>query len=224
MRDLLRSVLDLLLPSCCARCGRLWDAALCAACAGGIPRLAPGCLPAARTRLQALAAEVAFAGEIEGWVHRFKYPPRGLLGLDPAPEALLAVLLADAAARLPGAPPGLVVAVPQHPRGLRRRGFDPAGMLARGLAARRGLPFSARTLCRLRDGPSQTGLSRAARRRNMADAFAVRPGARIPARIWLVDDVVTTGATLAEAARTLRRAGAREVLGVCVAQTPRPRT
>ncbi len=223
VRDLLRSVLDLLLPSCCARCGGLGDAALCAACARGLPRLAPGCRPAAGTRLQALAAEVPFAGEIERWIHRYKYPPGGLLGLDPAPEALLAVLLAQAAARLPGPAPGLVVAVPQHPRGLRRRGFDPAGMLARGLAARCGLPFSARTLRRLRDGPSQTGLSRADRRRNVAGAFSVRPGARLPARIWLVDDVVTTGATLDEAARALRRAGAREVLGVCVAQTPRPR-
>lgn len=212
-------MLDLLLPPACARCGRSSDDPLCARCAREIPRLAPGCLPLPGGGLLTLAAEVAFAGEIEGWIHRFKYPRSGLLGLDPAPGAFLSALLRDAAARLPGRPPDLLVAVPQHPRGLRRRGFDPAGVLARRLASDLGLPFSARTLQRLRDGPSQTGLSRLARRRNVAGAFAV-PAPPVPARIWIVDDVVTTGATLSEAARALRRAGAREIRAVCVARTP----
>jgi predicted amidophosphoribosyltransferase len=77
-----------------------------------------------------------------------------------------------------------------------------------------------RLLARLRDTPSQTGLSRRARRRNVRGAFrALGPA---PARVWLVDDVVTTGATLWEAARVLRRAGAREVVALCAARTPAP--
>jgi predicted amidophosphoribosyltransferase len=73
----------------------------------------------------------------------------------------------------------------------------------------------------VRDTPSQTGLDRRARARNVAGAFRVRRGARIPPRVWLVDDVVTTGATLAEAARVLRRAGARQVAAICAARTLR---
>jgi predicted amidophosphoribosyltransferase len=57
-----------------------------------------------------------------------------------------------------------------------------------------------------------------ARRRNVRGAFCAR--GPVPARIWLVDDVVTTGSTLGEAARALRRAGARYIVGICVARTP----
>ena len=80
------------------------------------------------------------------------------------------------------------------------------------------MAFAPRALERLRDGPSQTGLDRSARRRNVANVF--RAQQRVPPRVWLVDDVTTTGATLDEAARALRRAGAREVIGVCAARTP----
>jgi len=73
----------------------------------------------------------------------------------------------------------------------------------------------------VRDTPSQTGLDRRARARNVAGAFRVRRGARIPSRVWLVDDVVTTGATLREAARALRHAGARRIVAICVARTLR---
>ena len=59
------------------------------------------------------------------------------------------------------------------------------------------------------------------RARNVAGAFRVRRGERIPPRVWLVDDVVTTGATLAEAARALRRSGARRVIALCAARTLR---
>jgi predicted amidophosphoribosyltransferase len=108
--------------------------------------------------------------------------------------------------------------VPQHPRRLRARGFSPAREVARVVARAAGARLSARALLRTRDTPSQTGLARAARERNVRGAFRAR--ASVPPRVWLVDDVVTTGSTLAEAARALRGAGAREVVGVCVAWTP----
>jgi len=72
----------------------------------------------------------------------------------------------------------------------------------------------------VRDTPSQTGLDRRARRRNVRGAFA--PRRQVAPLVWLVDDVVTTGSTLAEAARALRRAGATHVVGVCAAYTPEP--
>lgn len=73
-------------------------------------------------------------------------------------------------------------------------------------------------LRRLRDTPSQTKLDRSARRRNVRNAFETRTP--VPEVVWLVDDVVTTGSTLAECARVLKRAGARRVVGVCAAWTP----
>ena len=83
------------------------------------------------------------------------------------------------------------------------------------------MPLAATALRRVRDTGSQTGRGRAERRRNVRGAFAAN--GRAPERIWLVDDVVTTGATLEEAARALRRAGARVVIALCAARTPAPR-
>ncbi len=92
-------------------------------------------------------------------------------------------------------------------------------MLARALARERHCAVDPVALVRIRDTPSQTGLDRRARRRNVRGAFRPRRGLRSTGPVWLVDDVVTTGATIAEAARALSRAGARPVVGVCVART-----
>jgi ComF family protein len=170
--------------------------------------------------LAGVLASCRYEGEIEGWVQRFKYPAPGLSGFDPAPYALLAGVLVHALRSGAHEAPDLVVAVPQTPRRLRERGFNPAERIARAAARAAGVRCAPAALIRLRDGPSQTGLDRAARRRNVAGAFGVRARTAIPSRVWLVDDVVTTGATIREAARVLRRAGAREVVGVCVARTP----
>lgn len=215
------ALVDLLLPRACARCGRELAAstALCAACAAALPRIAPGPAPAPPAPLAAWCAEVAYRGEIEQWVHRFKYPARGLAGLDARPLALVETLIADASARWPGPPPALVVPVPMHPRRQRARGFHPAGVLARVVARRLGAPLALDALRAVRETPSQTGLDRTARRRNVRDAFAARPGLAAPPVVALVDDVATTGATLAACARALRRAGARRIVALCAART-----
>jgi ComF family protein len=219
VRDLLRELLDLVLPPLCAGCARGLEgpAPLCARCARALPWLERP--PAAPAPLAALSCAVAYRAEVERWIHRFKYPERGLAGLDPAPRAVAEALVRRAAARAPAPAPQLVVAVPLHPRRLRRRGFNPAGLLARAVGREVGAPVDAVALRRLRDTPSQTGLDRGARRRNVRGAFAARRA--VPARVWLVDDVATTGSTLAACARSLRRAGARRVVGVCAAFTPR---
>ena len=80
------------------------------------------------------------------------------------------------------------------------------------------VPFDPVALCRTRDTPSQTGLDRRERRRNVRGAFRARARRQIPERIWLIDDVVTTASTLTEAAIALRAAGARTVIGLFAAR------
>ena len=192
---------------------------LCVRCDARLPRLAPGARAGSAPPLAACWSAVAYQGDVEDWIHRFKYPRRGWRGLDPAPLGVMRQLVLEAARRALGPPPERIVPVPLHPRRLRERGFNPAALLARAVAREQRCRFDATLLVRVRDTPSQTGLDRRARRANVRGAFQVRPGVRAPRVVWLVDDVVTTGSTLIECARTLRRAGARHVVAVCVART-----
>lgn len=118
---------------------------------------------------------------------------------------LMAGVLADVAR------PQALIPLPLHRARLRRRGYDQALELARPLARGLGLPLVETALFRQRETAPQSRLDAAARRRNLRDAFAVRPEADLPAHIVLVDDVMTTGATLHAAAQALRRAGAVRV-------------
>ena len=108
--------------------------------------------------------------------------------------------------------------MPIDPRRLRARGFHPAGVLAEAVAQALAARCAHDALVTTRETASQTGLDRAARRRNVRGAFVARPGFAAERAVVLVDDVVTTGATLAACARALRRAGAREIHAVCVAR------
>ena len=109
----------------------------------------------------------------------------------------------------------VVTWAPTTPARLRSRGFDQARLLARAVAAELGLPC--RPLLRRRPGPAQTGRDAAAR--HAGPGFTVRrPVAG--RRVLLVDDVITTGATVSAASRVLKEAGAREVRVVAAARTP----
>jgi len=233
----LGAALDALLPCACAGCGEKVPAGrvLCARCDARLPAIAADACPRCQLHprastgrcagsadgdpLDAAIAAVWLEPPVSGWIHAFKYPPRGLRGLAPGPIAAIAELAARAARRAPGALPDLVVPVPLHPRRLRARGFNPALAVARAVAHAVGAPVAPTALERLRDTPSQTGLDAAARRRNVRGALRARR--TVPLCVWIVDDVITTGATAREAARALRRAGARSVVAVSAARTPR---
>ena len=118
----------------------------------------------------------------------------------------------------------LVVPVPLHWFRLWRRGFNQSALLARGMARRCAIPV-AHVLRRSRATSSQAGLSRTRRRQNVDGAFRVSRGARLAGqRILLIDDVLTTGATAAACARTLKRAGARSVSVLTLARVDRRAT
>jgi ComF family protein len=124
----------------------------------------------------------------------------------------------DAATQASGAPSGdwTLVPVPASRRAVARRGFDHVERLARELAVTSGMHLA--PALERRGGRDQRGLGREQRRANVADVFRVPKTDDAPLRALLVDDVITTGATLDSAARTLLDAGSEEVRAVALAR------
>ena len=206
MRELLGALLELVVPSVCPACDVprvTGDALLCASCARGL-RAFP--------RLRAVHTAIAYDGTGMELVRRFKFEGR---------RDALAVLVTRLAARVRDLRFDAIVPVPRHIARVRSEGSDPVFTLARALARRTGVPLAANALTRARVTPAQTGLSIAARRTNVASSFRARAGALAGLRVLLLDDVATTGATLVEAARSLRgTSGARRITLAAVAATP----
>jgi ComF family protein len=146
-------------------------------------------------------------------VARFKF------SADLAAGSYLGSALARAAS---AARPDLLVATPASTARLRERGFNPALLLAKRVGRTLGLEVDGRALAKVRHTPPQSGLDRDSRRRNLRGAFELRRSVE-GMRVAVVDDVMTTGSTLAELADVLRKAGARRVSGWVVARTPEPR-
>jgi len=116
-----------------------------------------------------------------------------------------------------------IVPIPLHPRRLIRRRYNQSLLLSRGLARLTGLPVLPDVLRRNRHTPSQGGLSRGARHRNVRGAFSLRRGAAIEGKsILLIDDVYTTGATVEACARALKKGGAAQVYVLTLARVIRP--
>ena len=110
--------------------------------------------------------------------------------------------------------------VPLHPRRLRERGFNQSLLLARHLATRLNLDLDFLSLRRIRYTQPQTGLKKDERRKNVKKAFGLLDPKVVKGRtVVLVDDVTTTGNTLNECARMLKRAGAKEIYGAVLART-----
>ena len=121
--------------------------------------------------------------------------------------------------------PEVLIPVPLHADRLRERGYNQALELARALGRDLGVAVVADLLRRERPTPAQTGLDAAARRRSLRGAFGLQPGAKHspPDHCVLVDDVMTTGATLRECARMLRKSGIRRIEAWALARAPRLR-
>ena len=197
----------LLAPPQCAAC----DAPVglrsifCAACASTTEP---------RARDESVIAPFAYGGAIAVAITRFKYEQRSDLAR-PLADILRGAVRAEQAS-LRGI--DLVCPVPLHPSRLAERGFNQAALLASPVADDLGARFMPRALARTRDTPRQATLDREARGRNLEEAFEVRRVAVVRgARVLLVDDVRTTGATLGACESALREAGARDVIQLVVA-------
>jgi ComF family protein len=191
-----------------------WNRIACPTCALPLPAPAPACGACLQRAppLDAVHAAFVYAQPLDRLLPRFKFHG------DLAAGRLLAQLMADTFATLQ--PADAMMPVPLHRRRLRARGYDQALELARPLARTLGLPLHSETLCRVRPTAAQSELSALARRRNVRDAFVVTGAAKLPARVVLVDDVMTTGATLHAAAKALRRAGVQRVDAWVCARVP----
>lgn len=130
---------------------------------------------------------------------------------------LLGGLMVEVASGWPR--PDALLPIPLHPARLRERGYDQALELARPLARALQLPLQPGLLRRIRATPPQSRLNAARRRRNLQGAF-VAVGGALPRHVTLVDDVMTTGATLHAAATALRRAGVPRVDAWLCARVP----
>lgn len=153
----------------------------------------------------------------DGLLQQFKF------GARPELAELLLDRLDTALDIAPPPAPDCLLPVPLAPQRLRERGYNQSWELARRLAARRGLRCDATLLLRMRDTPHQIDLPAEKRGANMRGAFAVEPRrlAELVGRsVALVDDVMTTGATLRELARVLKAAGVTHVQAWVVARTP----
>jgi ComF family protein len=207
---------------------------LCPACAGDLPRLpSPRCprcaLPTAfgETCGRCLAhpphydrtlAAFSYGFPLDKLIQSFKYGHRLALAAHLGRELARAASAPSLESGLNPAAADLVVPLPLHPVRLRERGFNQALELARAVAAALGLPLDARACARIRHTPAQAGLPWKEREKNIRGAFHCTrdlPGLRI----LLIDDVMTTGASLNECARTLKRHGAAEVTLLVVART-----
>lgn len=155
----------------------------------------------------------------------YAYPWRGLITRYKfTPEPGWAAPLADLARSMPWVEPALeaadvVLPMPLSPQRLGQRGFNQALAWAHRLAPGK---VRADWLLRCRDTPAQSALPREARLRNVQDAFVVDPscrGALAECHVVLVDDVMTSGASLFSAARVLRQAGAAHITGLVLART-----
>lgn len=230
-RPVLARLAYALLPPRCLACGERGrpGSDLCADCHAELPRIRLSCqrcgLPMAApadacgdclSRPPPFAAcftPFTYGFPVDRLLLRFKFHD------DLACGQTLAELMREAGTQVER--PQALVPVPLHASRLRQRGYDQALELAKALGAAYDLPVLDRVLHRQRQTAPQSELDAEARLRNLRGAFSVRAG-WLPPHLALVDDVMTTGATVAEAARTLLKAGARRVDVWAVARAPKP--
>lgn len=200
---------------------RLVSRARCAGCAAALRRRAVFCPTCALTVAwpepgHGPPAAATFGGAVRTAIHRLKYEGR-VEAAGPLAHVLLARL--DVALEFEGGTFDRVVPVPLHPARLAERGYNQSALVSSIVARELGVRHRPRALQRDRATAAQAKLGRADRLENVRGAFSARE--RVDGlRVLLIDDVTTTGATLAAAREALLAAGAREVIPFAIAVQP----
>jgi ComF family protein len=213
------ALIDVLLPPSCAGCGR-YGSLLCDACRASFRSASPAAVTFVQTdpgvvvgqSLTLAVAAFRYEAAVRNVLQRLKYGASARLA---EPLAIAASPAFQRLLEVSGPLP--IVPVPVHPDRRRERGYNQAALLAASLGRRAGLPVCD-ILVRTRATTKQHRLDRAGRLRNLRGAFRVAEGARPPPRAILVDDILTTSATLEACAGILREAGCSVVYGFAVAR------
>jgi len=240
--SLARTALNAVLPARCMLCGATVaeDGALCAACWDGIHFLGPPACACCGYPFEYEVPSESLCGACQRHAPQFDRA-RAVFAYDDASRSLiLSFKHADQTHLSPAfgrwlsragtaliADADLLVPVPLHRLRLFARRFNQAALLAHALSRESGKPVASDLLRRRRRTPSQGRMSRTARIRNVRGAFAVREEWRAQlrgARVLLLDDVQTTGATVEECARILKRSGAAAVDVLTLARVIRPQS
>lgn len=206
-------LLDLLFPPKCVFCGKVLDAGengLCSRCQRELPWLMDGEAELTGEFFSLCAAPLRYQDKVRDSIRRYKF--KGRRGYHKLYGHLVAQCVHD---HLAGRY-DLITWVPLSPQRKKERGYDQAFLLASAAALELG-EVAVETLRKDRDNAAQSGLTEASQRRaNVLGAYTpVDPELVADKRVLLIDDVVTTGSTLSECARTLRTMGASDV--VCAA-------
>lgn len=222
-RNWLQPLLELVFPTRCLGCGcpgEVW----CARCNATLELLCgPLCAfcgePLSGRSVCRRCASAEFTFPVRSFA-RYRGPlARALVGLKYRPSTDMARLMGDWLAQVvlrAGWRPDLALPVPLGRARQRRRGYNQVALITSSLAGSLGIEFRPTAIQRARETPSQVGLDAEARRRNVQGAFQATPQAVEHKSVCLVDDLMTTGATLAACAEAVRLAGCREVVGVTV--------
>ncbi len=212
---LLRFLLDLLYPPKCPFCGRVLERGeegWCASCQEELPWVEPGDTRAVDF-CDACLSPLWYRGGAREGMHRYKF------GGGRGHAELFGLLMAQCLQDRWEESADLITWTPLHPKRRRERGYDQAELLARRVGELTGLTVES-TLEKVRATAVQSEISEEeARKANVKDAYRALPGLDLAGkRIILIDDVVTTGATLSECAAALRQAGAASVAGLAFAR------
>lgn len=229
-RDLIARTLQIFYPSMCPLCERtsdaLYCAPLCTSCWKTIKRYTgPSCRVCAMPftsshssicgkclKMKPPFSKVFTYGLFEGAlveaIHQFKF--HGIKRLSgPLSDLLLTIDIPEADGCVP---------VPLSIQGLRERGFNQSLLLARNISRQKGIPLFMDVLHKRKETPPQLGLSASERRSNLKGAFQAMKSVQ-GKRLLLIDDVITTGSTVAECAKQLLKAGARQVTVLSIARS-----